>query len=56
MRKAKEINSLVKKLSLHAAERKISIHQISTELNISKSAVGAILKKYSEKGSTKNKL
>ena len=46
MGKTKEITSPVKKLILRAPERDILIHQISTELNMTKSAVGAILKKY----------
>ena len=48
MGKTKEVTSPVKKLILQAPERDILIHQISTELNISKSAAGAILKKYRE--------
>ena len=55
MRKPKGITSPMKELILRVAERNISIRQISTELNLSKSAVGAILKKYREKGSIKNK-
>ena len=56
MGKAKELTSPVKKLILRAAEHNISICQISTELNISKSAVcGAILKKNRETGSIKSK-
>ena len=55
MVKTKEITSPVKIFLLRAAELNTSIRQISTELNISKSAIGAILMKYRETGSTKNK-
>ena len=48
MGKTKEVTPPIKKLILQAPERNISIHQVSTELNISKSAAGAILKKYRE--------
>ena len=55
MRKAKEIIFPLKKLISRDAEHNISMHQISTELNIAKTTVGAILKKYRETGSIKNK-